>query len=264
MRPRDKLIMGAATFGFSLWSVMSLLPRVLRHPHPGHGLWLVAAMPIAVLGIPLAFWSAKLFGLLPRFRVRAPVLAGGPVATRMLAEGTRVSAELGAPEARALFAEAHRALYRLTRRAEELARPTRPGHPRRRWPAACSKPRRRSTSASRLLPDGWPPWTRRSTARARGRPYALSRRSPAGRRPSPPTSGPRSTTPAGPWRPPSSGATPNPSASSSPPRSVALWPPCATSAPRGRPDHGQRARAGGGRRGARRACLGSSCPGCYP
>ena len=126
MRPRDKLIMGGLTLGISTWMALSVLPRVLRHAHPGPSLLLFGALPILMLGVPLAMWGSKLFGLLPRFRLRAPVLAGGPAASRLLAEGTRASAEIAAPEARALFAEAHRALYRLTRRAEELARPDAP------------------------------------------------------------------------------------------------------------------------------------------
>jgi hypothetical protein len=122
VRARDRLIMGAGLVGLS-----SFMALTFPH-HAGHVLWgtrvlLIAFMPILVAAVPLAFWGAKVFGLLPQFRVRAPVLAGGPVASRLLAEGTRVSSEIAAPEARALFAEANLALYRLTRRAEELSQP---------------------------------------------------------------------------------------------------------------------------------------------
>ncbi len=156
MRLRDKLIIGGSMFGFSLFAGLTVFLRHgLRHAHLGRGLLLFAVMPVIALGVPMAFWSAKLFGLLPQFRLRAPVLAGGPAASRLLAEGTRVSAEIAAPEARALFAEAHRALYRLTRRAEELARPDAPRSSeealaRRLLDAAPAINARLETSARRL------------------------------------------------------------------------------------------------------------------
>ena len=190
----------------------------------------VRALPILMLGVPLAIWGSKLFGLLPLFRLRAPVLAGGPAASRLLAEGTRVSAEIAAPEARALFAEAHRALYRLTRRAEELARPDAPRSSeealaRRLVEAAPAINARLETSARQLaaLDAALDGESEGETVRALS---ALARRATT----APPTSGPRSTTPAAPWRRPSSGARSlKQSASISPPRSAARSPPCATS-----------------------------------
>jgi Protein kinase domain len=120
-RARDKLFIGAGVVGLPLLMALTL-PHHAGHAY-GSRLFMFALLPAFMLGIPLAFWGAKLAGLLPQFRVRAPVLAGGPVASGLLADGTRASGEIAAPEARALFAEANLALYRLTRRAEELARP---------------------------------------------------------------------------------------------------------------------------------------------
>ena len=60
-----------------------------------------------------------------RFRLRDD-RAVAPLADHLLGAAQGISAELAAPEVRALFAEASRELYRLTRRAEQLAgrRPT--------------------------------------------------------------------------------------------------------------------------------------------
>jgi Protein kinase domain len=125
MRPRDKMAYGGATL------IVSLLSLPMSFSHAGHAspgvppiMFVVA--PIMILGVPLMFFGSKLFGLLPRFRLRAPVLAGGPIASQLLADGSRAGAEIAAPEARALFAQANLALYRLVRRAEDLARPDAP------------------------------------------------------------------------------------------------------------------------------------------
>jgi hypothetical protein len=110
-------------------------------------------LPVVVVAIPIAAAAGKLWGLLPQFRLRAPVGVGGPVASRLLEEGARVSADLAAPDARALFIEAHRALYRLTRRAEELAGP--------------EAPRSSEGALARRLLDAAPPINARIEASAR-------------------------------------------------------------------------------------------------
>jgi hypothetical protein len=125
MRPREKLIIGGGTVAFPLLMTLTL-PHHAGHAYGPPFLLMFTILSAVVLVVPLAFWGAKLFGLLPQFRMPAPVLAGGPVASRLLAEGTRISADIAAPEARSLFVEAHLALYRLTRRVEELARPDAP------------------------------------------------------------------------------------------------------------------------------------------
>jgi hypothetical protein len=116
MQPREKVVMAGLAGGLPLISLLT------SAGHTGGRLLMAVALPMGAVGFSLVFWAGKLFGLLPQFRVRASVLAGGPVASRLLAEGARVSGEIAAPEARALFSEAHLALYRLIRRAEELAR----------------------------------------------------------------------------------------------------------------------------------------------
>jgi hypothetical protein len=123
---KDKVIYLSLFGAFSLFSWLVYGARLLRHGHWGVALFVSLVVPTLALSIPLGVMGGKLWGLLPQFRLRAPAGAGGPVASRLLEEGTRVSAELTAPEVRALFVEAHRALYRLTRRAEELARPEAP------------------------------------------------------------------------------------------------------------------------------------------
>ena len=125
---REKLIFAAMGL-FSVFPLFALgnhWQRVLRHGHLGLAIFTIAIMPVTMLAVPLGIWAGKLAGLRPLFRLRAGGAADGPVADHLLAEGARVSATLTAPEARALFVEAHRALYRLTRRAEELARPDAP------------------------------------------------------------------------------------------------------------------------------------------
>jgi hypothetical protein len=125
MSRRDRLVLGGLALAFPLFSLLTF-PHSAHHAHTGFRLLMVAIIPAGAVGLSLAVWAGKLFGLLPQFRVRAPVLAGGPVASQLLADGARISGELAAPEARSLFSEAHLALYRLTRRAEELARPDAP------------------------------------------------------------------------------------------------------------------------------------------
>jgi hypothetical protein len=122
---KDKVVYLSLFGVFSIFSLISILPH-MRHGHWGGALLMGIVVPAMALAFPMAFVGGKLWGLLPQFRLRAPVGAGGPVASRLLEEGARASKELAAPEARALFVEAHRALYRLTRRAEELARPEAP------------------------------------------------------------------------------------------------------------------------------------------
>jgi hypothetical protein len=124
VRRRDKLIAAGGLAGVSaLW--VAFMPHT-KHGHPGHFLVFAGVMLAMMLGTPLAVWGWKVVGLLPRFRLRAAVRAGGPAATHLLAQGARISDEITSPEARRLFVEAHLALYRLTRRAEELARPDAP------------------------------------------------------------------------------------------------------------------------------------------
>jgi hypothetical protein len=123
---REKLILGVAAVGVPLFVIVSFLRHAARHhhahPHAGYAFALLGGLLYtAAIGIPVVMLGFKLFRLLPRFRLRAAVSAGGPTATRLLADGARATAEITSPEARRLFTEAHLALYRLTRRAEELA-----------------------------------------------------------------------------------------------------------------------------------------------
>jgi hypothetical protein len=69
----------------------------------------------------LVYWSVKLAGLRGLFHLR-PAGAPAPGAERLLGPARETSGNLAAPEVRALFVEVSRELYRLTRRAEELAR----------------------------------------------------------------------------------------------------------------------------------------------
>jgi hypothetical protein len=73
----------------------------------------------------LVYWGLKLSGLRGLFMLR-PAGVPAPGADRLLGGARQASAGLKAPEVRALFVEVSRELYRLTRRAEELAR-LRPG-----------------------------------------------------------------------------------------------------------------------------------------
>jgi hypothetical protein len=123
---RDRIIYGSLFGGLSAVALASVWTRLVRDGQWGVALLVGVVLPVVTLAIPTAVLAGKLWGLLPQFRLRPPVGAGGPLASRLLEEGARVSAELEAPDARALFVEAHRALYRLTRRAEELARPEAP------------------------------------------------------------------------------------------------------------------------------------------
>jgi hypothetical protein len=126
IRPRDKAFLAGGVAALSAWWAVTFLPHLSRHPQAGHRLVVAALLPVVMLAVPFVFWGSKLMGLLPRFRLRAAVRAGGPAASQLLSEGARASAEIAAPEARRLFVDAHLALYRLTRRAEELARPDTP------------------------------------------------------------------------------------------------------------------------------------------
>jgi hypothetical protein len=67
------------------------------------------------------YWASKLAGARGLFQLRP---AGPPAAgaDRLLSSARQASGALQAPEVRALFVEVSRELYRLTRRAEELAR----------------------------------------------------------------------------------------------------------------------------------------------
>jgi len=75
------------------------------------------AMTIGVV----VYWGAKLSSIRGLFQLR-PAGVPAPGADRLLGGAREVSAALKAPEVRALFVEVSRELFRLTRRAEELAR----------------------------------------------------------------------------------------------------------------------------------------------
>jgi hypothetical protein len=90
------------------------------------------AVPLEPILMGLAVGGAAavggaVFGTLHRrrrpglFRLRED-RAAAPIADKLLTAAHGTSAELGAPEVRALFVEASRELYRLTRRAAQLAR----------------------------------------------------------------------------------------------------------------------------------------------
>jgi hypothetical protein len=85
---------------------------------------LFSAFFLSGLGMTAAvgvYWTVKLAGLRGLFHLR-PTGAPAPGADRLLAPARATSLGLQAPEVRALFVEVSRELYRLTRRAEELAR----------------------------------------------------------------------------------------------------------------------------------------------
>jgi serine/threonine protein kinase len=69
----------------------------------------------------VVYWGAKLAGLRGLFALR-PAGPPAPAADRLLGSASQASGSLQAPEVRALFVEVSRELYRLARRAEELAR----------------------------------------------------------------------------------------------------------------------------------------------
>jgi hypothetical protein len=76
---------------------------------------------LGVTGGVVVYWTVKLAGLRGLFHLR-PAGAPAPGAERLLGPARETSGTLAAPEVRALFVEVSRELYRLTRRAEELAR----------------------------------------------------------------------------------------------------------------------------------------------
>jgi len=52
--------------------------RLLRHGHWGFGLFLGVLLPATVLAVPFGVMGAKLWGLLPQLRLRAPSAPEGP------------------------------------------------------------------------------------------------------------------------------------------------------------------------------------------
>ena len=263
-RTRDKLILGGALGAMPLLMLLTM-PHHAGHVLSGPRLLFPAIISIVAVALPLAFWGAKLAGLLPQFRVRAPVLAGGPVANGLLADGTRASGEIAAPEARALFAEANLALYRLTRRAEELARPdasrsSEEALARRLVDAAPAINARLESSARRLaaLDAALDGESEGDTARALA---ALARRVAAAESGGAPRARRRPPHARGGARAPPDGRN---GARAARRRSLPdAGRPSRHLAPRRRLDYPQRARAGGDRRGASRARL-KVLRGCYP
>jgi hypothetical protein len=99
--------------------------RVIEAISRGAAVRLSSVLPMIVLGgvtaIGGVIWAAsKRRKQLPRFLLRHDRTAA-PIADNLLTAAQGMSTELAAPEVRALFVEASRELYRLTRRAAELA-----------------------------------------------------------------------------------------------------------------------------------------------
>jgi hypothetical protein len=102
------------------------IARVIEAIFRGAAVRLWSLLPMIVLGAVTAIggviWAAsKRRKQLPQFALRAD-RAAAPIADNLLTAAHGTSAELGALEVRALFVEASRELYRLTRRAVQLAR----------------------------------------------------------------------------------------------------------------------------------------------
>jgi hypothetical protein len=76
---------------------------------------------VGVTASMVLYWSMKLGAIRGLFQLR-PARQPAPGADRLLGEARQASAALGAPEVRELFREVSHELYRLARRAEELAR----------------------------------------------------------------------------------------------------------------------------------------------
>ena len=99
---------------------MLLYPLITgRHVHATGVVMFAAFGGIFAVGGMLVGW-VKRQRRRPKFRLRDD-RALAPMADHLLGAAQGISAELAAPEVRALFAEASRELYRLTRRAEQLA-----------------------------------------------------------------------------------------------------------------------------------------------
>ena len=122
----------------------ALGPRTLAHALPGvviGGTFTLLPVVLAISRGAALRWPMVLFGLvaggaialggvvwaavrrkraLPMFLLRSD-RAVAPIADNLLGAAHKTSAELAAPEVRALFVEASRELYRLTRRAAQLA-----------------------------------------------------------------------------------------------------------------------------------------------
>jgi hypothetical protein len=103
----------------TLFPVITAISRGVAVPLATLAFGLAVGGAAAVGGVVFGYWHRrKQPGL---FRLRAD-RAAAPIADKLLTAAHGTSAELGAPEVRALFVEASRELYRLTRRAVQLAR----------------------------------------------------------------------------------------------------------------------------------------------
>ncbi len=103
------------------WMVVA--PLILAHGWVArHALWFLPglAMGFGVIVVSTVQAMVELHGKSGRFHLRA-LAASGPAADRLLAAASETGARLAVPEVRALFADVSRELYRLARRAEELA-----------------------------------------------------------------------------------------------------------------------------------------------
>jgi hypothetical protein len=110
--PARTALAGSLTFSVAM-GVISAATEGLSNAFFVSGLGLTAGV--------MVYWMVKVSALRGLFMLR-PAGAPAPGADRLLGGARAASAALAAPEVRALFVEVSRELYRLTRRAEELAR----------------------------------------------------------------------------------------------------------------------------------------------